>query len=155
MLSGQYATVVLSSEASPLPGGAAAAWLSTLTQTLLVSSMFFLVLLFPTGRLLSPRWRVVAWTGGLAIAAWVVSRTLRPGPLEDFPAANNPFGVDAAAVLDALGGVGGWAGPTCFVAAIASLILRFYRSRGEERLQLKWFAYAATLGFLAVLLGGD
>jgi hypothetical protein len=30
--------------------------------------------------------------------------------------------------------------------------LRLYRSRGEERLQLKWFVYAATLGILAILL---
>jgi signal transduction histidine kinase len=155
MLSGQYATVALFSESSRLPAGTIAAWLSTVTQTLLVSSMFFLVLLFPTGRLPSPRWRVVAWTGGLAIAAWVLSRALHPGPLEAFPSAENPFGVEAATVVDALGSVGTWLGPACLVAAIVSLALRFYRSRGEERLQLKWFFYAATLGFLAILLLGE
>lgn len=155
MFSGQYATVALFSETFRLPGGAVAAWLSTLMQTLLVSSIFFLVLLFPTGRLLSPRWRVVAWTGGLVIVAWVISRAFNPGPLEDFPSIENPFGVEAATILDPLGVVGSWAGPACFVAAIFSLILRFYRSRGEERLQLKWFAYAAMLGFLAILLGGE
>jgi hypothetical protein len=42
-------------------------------------------------------------------------------------------------------------GPACFVAAIVSLILRFRRSRGEERQQIKWFAYASTLGFMAIL----
>jgi hypothetical protein len=155
MFSGQYATVALFSETSPLPGGAVAAWLSTLMQTLLVSTIFFLVLLFPTGRLLSPRWRVMAWTGGLVIAAWVISRAFHPGPLEEFPFAENPFGVEAAAILDPLRGVGSWIGPACFVAAIVSLALRFYRSRGEERLQLKWFVYAATLGFVAILLGGE
>jgi hypothetical protein len=41
----------------------------------------------------------------------------------------------------------------CFFVAITSLIVRFYRSRGEERLQLKWFAYAAVLGFMAILFG--
>jgi hypothetical protein len=155
MLSGQYATVTLFSETSSLPGGAVAAWLSTLMQILFVSSIFFLVLLFPTGRLLSPRWRVVAWTGGLVLATWVISRALHPGPLEDFPSAENPFSVEAATVLDTLGGVGSWIGPACFVAAIVSLTLRLYRSRGEERLQLKWFVYAATLGFLAIVLGGE
>jgi hypothetical protein len=35
---------------------------------------------------------------------------------------------------------------------VVSLVLRLYRSRGEERLQLKWFVYAATLGILAILL---
>jgi hypothetical protein len=58
-------------------------------------------------------------------------------------------------VLVFLEAIGGWAGLACFVAAILSLILRFYRSRGDERLQIKWFAYAATLGFLAILLGGE
>jgi hypothetical protein len=155
MLSGQYATVALFSETSSLPCGAVAAWLSTLMQILWVSSIFFLVLLFPTGRLPSPRWQGVAWTGALVLATWVISRALHPGPLEDFPSAENPFGVEAATVLDTLGGVGNWIGPACFVAAIVSLTQRLYRSRGEERLQLKWFVYAATLGFLAILLGGE
>jgi len=39
------------------------------------------------------------------------------------------------------------------VAVIASLVVRFYCSRGEERLQLKWFVYAATLGVTAILSG--
>ncbi|MBA2693176.1 MAG: GAF domain-containing sensor histidine kinase [Rubrobacter sp.] len=155
MFSGQYATVALFSEASTLPVGATAAWLSTLMQTLFVSSIFFLILLFPTGRLPSPRWRVVAGIGALAIAAWIISRSLRPGPLEDFPSTQNPFGLEAATAMDVLGGVGGWVGPACFVAVVASLITRFRHSRSEERMQIKWFAYAATLGFLAILLGGE
>jgi len=32
--------------------------------------------------------------------------------------------------------------------------LRFHRSRGEERQQIKWFVYAATLGTLSILFGG-
>ena len=47
--------------------------------------------------------------------------------------------------------VGGVVVLVCFAAAIVSLILRFYRSQGEERLQLKWFAYAAALGFAVIL----
>jgi hypothetical protein len=57
MLSGQYATVaLLSEEPFQLPGGALAGWLSTLVQHSLVATLLFLLLLFPTGRLLSPRW---------------------------------------------------------------------------------------------------
>ena len=154
LLSGQYATVTLHSQT--WPGGATAAWLSTLAQSSIVLSTLFLILLFPTGRLPSPRWRPVAWIAGIVIAVSVAVTALTPGTIQDFPSFRNPFGVEsAAAILVILDAVGGWTGLACFVAAIFSLILRFYRSRGEERLQLKWFAYAATLGFLAILFGGE
>jgi hypothetical protein len=90
------------------------------------------------------------------IVIWVGSDALGPGPLEDFAPALNPLGIEAAAaILDVLETIGGWTGGACFVAGIFSLILRFYRSRGDERQQLKWFVYAATLGFLAIVLAGE
>jgi hypothetical protein len=154
MFSGQYATVALHSQT--WPGGATAAWLSTLAQFSIVFSTLFLIFLFPTGKLPSPLWRPVAWIAGMVVAVSVAVTALTPGMIEDFPSVRNPFGVEsAAAVLSILDAVGGWMGLACFVVAILSLILRFYRSRGDERLQLKWFAYAATLGFLAILFGGE
>jgi len=184
LLSGQYATVALRSQT--WPGGATAAWISTLAQSSIVFSTLFLIFLFPTGRLPSSRWRPVAWIAGIVFStlfliflfptgrlpssrwrpvAWIAGiviavsvavTALTPGMIEDFPSVRNPFSVEsAAAVLGILDAVGGWMGLACFVAAILSLILRFYRSRGDERLQLKWFAYAATLGFLAILFGGE
>ena len=151
--SGQYATVALS-ETSRLPAGPYAAWLSTLMQSSSVFAIIFLLMLFPTGRLPSPRWRVVAWTTGLAVAVSLISRILAPGPIQDFAPARNPFGIEAAStILAVLEAVGGWMGLICVVAVVVSLVWRFYRSRGEERLQIKWFAYAATLGIAAILLG--
>jgi len=151
LFSGQYATVALFSSDMRLPGGAVAAWLSTLMQSSVVAAALFLILLFPTGRLLSPRWRAVAWTAGVAITISLVSVALRPGPIRDFRASRNPFGVEGALVLTPVEAVGGVVFLICFAAAIVSLILRFYRSQGEERLQLKWFAYAAAMGFTAIL----
>jgi hypothetical protein len=157
LFSGQYATVALLSEKLSL--GAVAAWLSSLVQISAVQSFLFLILLFPTGRLPSSRWRPVMWIAGTAIVASVISHALSPGPIEGFASVKNPFGVEAAAVvLDILSRIGGWTAIACFVAAILSLVLRFYRSRGDERLQLKWFVYATTLGFLAIVitaLSGD
>jgi hypothetical protein len=153
LLSGQYATVAVHSQT--WPAGATVAWLSTLAQSSIVFSTLFLILLFPTGRLPSPRWRPVAWIAGTVVVVSIIFTALTPRPIEDFPSVRNPFGVEsAAAVLVILDSVGGWASLVCFAAAILSLILRFYRSRGEERQQLKWFAYASTLGFLAILFGG-
>jgi hypothetical protein len=157
LLSGQYATVALLPEGIPrLPGGAVAGLLSSLAQAAAVYPILFLILLFPTGRLLSPRWRPIAGISGVAFAVGIVSLALSPGPLEDFAPTRNPLGVEAAATgLNVVEAIGGWSSLACFVAALLSLILRFYRSRGEERLQLKWFAYASTFGFLAILLGGE
>ena len=154
MFSGEYATIALFSSDAQLPGGAFAAWLSTLMQTSVVAAALFLILLFPTGSLLSPRWRAVAWTAGLAVAVSLASLALQPGPLRDFGPSRNPFGMEGAdAILDLVEAAGGVVLLVCFCAAIASLIVRFYRSRGEERLQLKWFAYAAVLGFMAIVFG--
>ena len=157
LLSGQYATVALLPEGiTRLPGGAVAGLLSSLAQAAAVYPILFLILLFPTGRLLSPRWRPIAWISGVTFAVGIVSLALSPGPLEDFAPTRNPLGVEAAATgLNVVEAIGGWSSLACFVAALLSLILRFYRSRGEERLQLKWFAYASTFGFLAILLGGE
>jgi hypothetical protein len=148
--SGQYATVALSGS-TRLPVGPYAAWLSTLMQFSAVSTIIFLIMLFPTGRLLSPRWRAVAWAVGLVLAVSLISLALSPGPIQDFAPTPNPFGVGVV-VPGFLQALVGWLGLACIVAVVVSLVLRFYRSRGEERLQLKWFVYAATLGILAILL---
>jgi hypothetical protein len=151
LFSGQYAIVALVSE--KLPFGVVAVWLSTVVSILAITSFVFLILLFPTGRLPSSRWRPVMGIAATAIVALAISFALSPGPIEGFASVNNPFGVGAAAVvLDILGRIGGWTVIACFFAAILSLIVRFYRSRGDERLQLKWFVYAATLGFLGIVL---
>ncbi len=153
LFSRQYATVALS-EPSRLPAGAYAAWLSPLMQSSLVFGALVLLMLFPTGRLPSPRWRVLAWAVGLAIVISLTSLAFSPGQIQDFPSVRNPFGVDsAAAALVFLDRAGGWMGLFCVLAVVASLGLRFYRSRGDERLQIKWFAYTAALGVMLLLLG--
>jgi hypothetical protein len=97
---------------------------------------------------------VVAWATGLAVAVFLVSLALAPGPIQDFAPAQNPFGIEAAStILAVLEAVSGWMGLVCVVAVVVSLVWRFYRSRGEERLQIKWFAYGATLGVAVILLG--
>jgi hypothetical protein len=155
LLSGQYAAVALSSET--LPSGAVAAWLSTLVQISVLLSLQFLVLLFPTGKLPSPHWRPLVWIAGTAVVVFVGAVALKPGPMiEGYGTVPNPFGLEAAAmVVGMLGDIGGVTALACFVATIFSLIVRFYGSRGDERLQLKWFVYATTLGFLAIGLSGE
>jgi hypothetical protein len=109
--------------------------------------LVLLPLLFPTGRPPTPRWRVVGWTGAVAGGFLLAATAFARGPLENFPWLDNPLGaVDVPAAVDAIG-VALWFGSA--LAAAASLVVRFRRSRGVERQQLKWFTAAGTVVVLA------
>ena len=105
----------------------------------------FLLLLFPDGHLLTPRWRWLAWPSATGLAIASVAILLDPGKMTggSFPNTVNPLGIEA------LGGVIDIARsavivvPFAILGAALSLILRYRRSRGTERLQMKWLAAAA------------
>jgi hypothetical protein len=146
---GEYAIYALVSQPGSLPGAMVAAWLREWIWVPFVGLVgTYLVLLFPDGRLPSSRWRVVAGLGVVALVFSSLSKAFFPGRLEETPgiAIANPFGIEAAReLLELLGTIGFFILPLCFVASAASMIIRFRRSRGIERQQLKWFVSAATL----------
>jgi hypothetical protein len=117
------------------------AWLWVPTVGLLGS---YLPLLFPDGRLPSRRWRPLAWLSGAVILSESVAVFFTPGPLEGLGGARNPFGLEAAPWV----AVAGWVIlpllPLCMFASAVSLVLRFRRSGGEVRQQIKWIALAAS-----------
>jgi hypothetical protein len=118
------------------------AWLGTL-----LGLLPFLVLLFPTGRLLSPRWRPVAWTLGLVLGLYVTARLLAPGPIGLGLSVNpdNPLGVESAGgLVQLVQRLAGVVVPVLVLAVLASVVVRFRRSRGEERQQLKWFTFVVA-----------
>jgi hypothetical protein len=151
----EYGVYALVTNPGSLPAGVIAAWIGTwiwLPSVTLTTT--FLLLLFPHGRLLSPRWRPVAWlaaavtVAGTALLAVVPWELLDPGV-----PAENPVGVEGLRYLGIappapifLLGI-----PTTVLSAI-SLVLRFRRSRGEERQQLKWFVYAGVLVVAALFV---
>jgi hypothetical protein len=149
---GQYANVALAPNSPALPLGALAAWFAMLAQNSFPVSILFLVLLFPGGRLPSRRWRPLAWAMGVFLAATLVVGALSPGPFPEFSSASNPFGIEGAKPSGSLLAAGELGGLACVIATMLSLIVRFYFSRGEERLQLKWFTYAAVVGLSTPLL---
>jgi hypothetical protein len=157
LLAVQYATYAYVTRPGSLPGAILAAWYGSWPwYPAIALALIFTPLLFPTGRLLSPRWRPIAWLAGTTTAALMLLGAL--GPELDLATTDqgiaNPIGVawvknseetvdTTVSVLLVISGL----------AAAGSLVLRFRRSRGEERQQLKWFTYAVALLPLFVLPG--
>jgi two-component system NarL family sensor kinase len=113
-------------------------------------------LLFPDGRLRSPRWRVVVATAVFGATVAPLAGSLMPGQLRETPVPiANPF---------ALSGTAGTAASALAVtavtlywlslpAALGSLVLRFRSSVGVERQQLRWVAAGAALTIVGLLAG--
>jgi hypothetical protein len=137
-----------------LPGRLVAAWVFTwIWLPIGMLTVVFPLLLFPTGRSLSSRWRPVTWLAVGVTVAWAVVGGLTPAlTVSDERTVANPIGVAGASPNAGPAGVI-LNGLLLFLlaAAIVSLVVRFRRSRGAERQQLKWFAYAGVLVVLAML----
>ena len=109
----------------------------------------FLPLLFPDGRLLSRRWRPVAWCAVVGIAGGFAVLWMKPGHLEDEPDTVNPFGVESR-VLDVVDPVTLAILMFGVLGSALSLILRFRKARGEQRQQMKWIALAGAIAGVTI-----
>ena len=148
----EYSVYAVLTRAESLPLGAELAWIAEWSWWLLLGVVAYVFLLFPDGRLLSRRWQPVAWVAGLGPAIMAVGIALTPGPLEEFPVVRNPFGLEGLEngglvgdLVDFLGVLGVLGVVLALLGAGASLVVRFRRTRGEQRQQVKWIAYAAAL----------
>jgi hypothetical protein len=142
------------------PGSVWAAWYVNWSLSLLFPDgvLTFLLLLFPDGRPLTRRWRAVFWAAAGLSALFMVITWLDPAPVVvgGLPDVPNPTGL-ASLPHPLYGAVGedAWIlGLVFLLLAVVSVVLRYRRSAGEERLQLKWFAYATavSLGLIFALL---
>jgi hypothetical protein len=137
----EYATYALLAAPGTLPAAEAAAWIYSWVWVPGLGFIVFLPLLFPSGRLPSPRWRPFAWFSVLLATVGTILAAFSPGPGVGL-SIRNPFGVESLpnlneqlqALMFAL----------IFVAA-ASLVGRLHHARGVERQQIKWVAYAGAL----------
>jgi signal transduction histidine kinase len=130
-------------------------WIDTWIWIPIVGSVaIHAFLLFPTGRPPSPRWRWVLWTGALGILVFASAFALAP---ETELGLGNPFFDLPTTIIGPAITVGAALFMGSLLAAAASLVVRFRRSRGDERQQLKWFAAAASLValFLAAVFLGE
>ena len=108
----------------------------------------FLILLFPDGRPPSPRWRPLVWASGIAIAITSLATVFMPGRFENegFPEVKNPLGLESlGSVIEAVELGGLFVLLVCILASAVGLVIRFRRSRGQERVQLKWLTTAGAV----------
>lgn len=122
--------------------------------------LFLILLLFPDGRVPSPRWRpfawfAVGWYGLLAIAIAFSTVTVSLYAEDARP----PEAIPTSAFADAAVGVLLPGQVVLLVVALVALLLRLSRSTGRVRVQISWFVYAVTVAVLAfaagvLLLGG-
>lgn len=161
-----YAAYVMTTRGQPGALAVVGAWVQSWYWYLLLSlALIYLPMLFPDGRLPSRRWLPVAVVAGIgtlgAVFLGMLTDTLS-GQNVDYRI-ENPIGVEGLAhvedlpvfaalgVLLAVGTLG----------AVASVVVRYRRSQGIERQQLKWFLYAAApimtipvLDFVPGIIGG-
>ena len=154
-----YADYTLLAEPGAWPAGEWAVWvLSWAFLVPLVSVPTLLFLLFPTGRAQSRRWAVLVWVSAGAAGVATVGVALQPGPIDYEPPVANPAGVGGVAgeVLAVAAEAATLVALVTLVVSAAGLALRLRRARGDERVQLKWFGYSATLVAVAfpVAAGG-
>jgi hypothetical protein len=151
---GDYAEFWLASGFGMSSLGETAAWFSSWLWFLLIFvPMSLLLLLFPDGRLPSPRWRPVAWGIALGTAGGVVGNALKAGPLVDFPQIANPYGVDSP-VVGMVGVAGSIVAAGSMVASAVSLIVWLRRAGSEQRQQIKWLACGGAVMVGGVCAGG-
>jgi len=146
---GAYAAYVMATRGQPGAIAVFGAWTQNwYWYVLLALATVYLPLLFPNGRLLTRRWLPVAILPGIASLVVAVLGALADTLfVEGAGKIDNPIGIEGLsfvedlpvfAVLNGLLGVG-------IVGAVASVVVRYRRSGGLEREQMKWFVYAAAL----------
>ena len=148
----EYAQLGVIGPAAPLPGAVLAAWLVSWIWVFEVSGIaVFLLLVFPDGHFVSRRWRTVAWLGALSTVAGAFVFAFQSGPLNNAPYVNNPFALfesDPRYFYVVMGGLA-----ASSLGGAVSLLVRYRRSRGIERQQMKWLAFEAVVRAAAIGVG--
>src|SRR5829696_5608234 len=149
--SAQYAIYALLAQPDSLPAGEAMAWVSSWLPFIIIGFSVFFILLFPTGRLPSRRWRWVTWLTVAFILVGAISDAFSSGPVNGLGPIRNPLGIEGfsnayTAILFTMVPL------VLLVAAASSVFVRLRRAIGVERQQIKWFAYGAAATVMGLVL---
>jgi hypothetical protein len=118
---------------------------------IIIGFSVFFILLFPTGRLPSRRWRWVTWLTVAFVLVGVILGAFSSGPVESLGPIRNPVGIEGFSNI--YNSILFTMVPTVLlVAAASSVFMRLRRAKGVERQQIKWFAYAAAATVIGLFL---
>ena len=142
-----YAGYAINTGSDPTGGAVAAAVNGPSWIPIVVLPATFLLLLFPDGHLPSRRWRWFAWFMAVSFTVIAFIILFSPGDMVEsgYPGVQNPLGIEALrpilepalAVIVTI--------PIGVAGSLLALVLRFRRSTGIERLQLRWLVTAAAI----------
>jgi len=149
----QYAAFATTTAPGSLPGPGVAIWLSLWLWMGMLGSLLYTVLLFPSGRLPSPRWRLASRIAGLVLGVVAVIFAFGTPATSDPVPLRNPLWIPALSPLYAVVEAGFVIFVVLFGVAVASLVVRFRRSRGVERQQLKWIVAAGVVMVVTLASG--
>jgi signal transduction histidine kinase len=152
----EYVTYAYLTNPGSVRGGLLAAWVWNWIYAPMLASLPLLGFLFPTGRVPGRRWRFLVPAtisfAALAVVGSILTHGVISSELDPNLHILNPTGVRwfPAETI----GVLGWFGIVgALFASVAAVVVRFRRSPGEERQQLRWLAYVAVTAAALVLVG--
>ena len=156
-----YAILGVKAHPGMLPAATAAGTLAEAIFVLTATNLAAMFLVFPSGRLPSPRWRPAALAGlvltGLSLASFVVStrRVALPAPGGISLVYPNPLAVRSLRPVTWLGTLNGLAllFPLLLGVALVSLALRYRRGDQRLRQQMKWLGLAIAAVLVSIVVG--
>jgi signal transduction histidine kinase len=139
LFAGAYAAYALGGH--QLPGTTLATWLRSWVWPASFGLLFVLIpALFPDGRFMSKRWRLLIWMTTFSAVSQVVAVSIDPN-LVGSRGSSSPMGT----LVGVFTGIGGVLLLTGVFSAAAAVTIRYRRSRGLERQQMKWFVAAVVV----------
>jgi two-component system, NarL family, sensor kinase len=151
----QYAVRALITAPGSLAAGVWMAWLSNSMWVLPFGLVGFVLLLFPDGRLPSPRWRPAAWVLALCTGLLTLAAAVDPHPIDlsGVGTVSNPLGIEGLRPATAILTLVFFVDMAALLASAAAPILRFRRATGDERQQLAWVGYVVAVTGLVGIAG--
>lgn len=135
------------------PGAAIAAWFGTWPNVVSLATLPVVLILFPSGRLPSPKWRPVVGAVVILMVMGVAGEMFTAGPFtQELPDLVNPFGIDWSGI-EFMGMVGQIGFMAAIVVALASLVVRTRQADRESRQQLRWVVLGSSILCLTTFVG--